>query len=274
MESDNRKKSEFRQIILGYYRNNRRNFPWRSTTDPYAILVSEMMLQQTQTERVLVKYVKWMEHFPSAAALSAASFSEVLAEWNGLGYNRRARYLQNACIQVMSDYGGIFPKTAEKLQKLPGLGPYTSRAVSTFAYNNPEIFIETNIRSVFIFFFFADRNDSVSDRELMPLIAQTLYRENPREWYYALMDYGSELKKKTVNPGRKSAHYSKQSKFEGSLRQARGAVLRQLTKTGGRLLLAEIAEAENLEYERISAAASSLEKEGFVVISDDGCGLV
>ena len=219
-----------------------------------------MMLQQTQTLRVLPKYEAWLNQFPTAESLASASLSEVLAAWSGLGYNRRARFLQQSCQTVCTEYNGIFPKTAEELERLPGIGPYTARAVAAFAFNSPEVFVETNIRSVFIFFFFKHAVEKVSDKEILPLVEETLYKENPRIWYYALMDYGAELKKKVKNPSRKSAGYAKQSKFEGSLRQARGAVLRQLTKNKASTI-ESIAEAEHIDVYRIKKAADQLCKE-------------
>lgn len=252
--------TEFRRAVLDNFHQAGRDFPWRNTHDPYKILVSEMMLQQTQTLRVLPKYEAWLNQFPTAESLASASLSEVLAAWSGLGYNRRARFLQQSCQTVCTEYNGIFPKTAEELERLPGIGPYTARAVAAFAFNSPEVFVETNIRSVFIFFFFKHAVEKVSDKEILPLVDETLYKENPRIWYYALMDYGAELKKKVKNPSRKSAGYAKQSKFEGSLRQARGAVLRQLTKNKASTI-ESIAEAEHIDVYRIKKAADQLCKE-------------
>jgi A/G-specific adenine glycosylase len=221
-----------------------------------------MMLQQTQTQRVVPKYLAWIESFPDANTLAQAPFSDVLEAWVGLGYNRRAKYLQDACRAVVERYGGIFPSSPAELESLPGIGPYTARAVSTFAFDIPNAFIETNIRSVYIFFFFRDSVD-VHDREILELIAQTVDTENPREWYYALMDYGADLKKKVVNPGRSSLHYTKQSKFDGSTRQARGAVIRHLTAHGASCVR-EISEGEGIAYERIEKAAKKLVTEGLV----------
>ncbi|MCK9169248.1 MAG: A/G-specific adenine glycosylase [Treponema sp.] len=259
--------SAFRSTILENYRLYGRSFPWRKTHDPYAVLVSEMMLQQTQTLRVLPKYEAWLALFPDAPSLAAAPLADVLAAWNGLGYNSRAKYLQNACREVCGKYGGVFPDTKDGLDSLPGVGPYTAGAVSAFAYNNPEIFIETNIRSVFIFFFFNGTEKKVPDAELLPLVGQTLDRNNPREWYYALMDYGAELKRRVKNPSRKSAQYAKQSKFEGSLRQARGAILRRLTEKGEETL-ALIADAEHIDLYRLEKAAEKLTAEKLVCEKD------
>jgi len=237
----------------------------------------------TNSNRVIPKYKAWLERFPTAKDLAAANFSDVLIQWSGLGYNRRARFLQNACKTVVEKFNGEFPHTKNELQKLSGVGPYTSGAVSAFAFNNPEIFIETNIRAVYIFFFYSNKT-GVSDSDLLQLIEQTLYKENPRIWYYALMDYGAELKRKIKNPNRKSAHYTKQTKFEGSLRQARGAILRQLTNLSSKqnspssdelsfqstkITLKDISKAESIEYERIVKAAKSLKMEGFICAEGD-----
>jgi len=260
--------AEFQKIIIEYFDSKGRHFPWRETNDPYKILVSEIMLQQTQTERVIKKYDEWLENYPSVKEAALAPLSDILLHWNGLGYNRRAGYLHDACKEVYLNHSGVFPSTAAELKKLSGVGTYTSCAVSCFAYNNPEVFIETNIRSVYLFFFFPDE-DLISDVMLMPLIERTLYKENPRIWYYALMDYGAELKKKVKNPNRKSAHYLKQSKFSGSLREARGALLRQLVRNPEGLLLSDIGKRENIEYERLENAAVKLVCEGYIHKRED-----
>ncbi len=268
---DDKAVREFRCSVLDFYAGSARDFPWRHTENPYEILVSEIMLQQTQTERVLPKYEAWLKRFPDAQSLASASLSEVLALWSGLGYNRRARFLQQACrlISERIAKGGTFPDTADELDALPGIGPYTARAVCTFAFNKPEVFIETNIRSVYIFFFFPHENTKgVADKDLLPLIEKTLYRENPRLWYYALMDYGAALKKKVENPSRKSRHYTKQSRFEGSLRQARGAIVRSLVNSASGCALYDIARKENIDPELLEKAASALAGEN--IITSDG----
>jgi A/G-specific adenine glycosylase len=269
--------TEFRQTVLDNYRLHGRMFPWRKTTDPYEILVSEIMLQQTQTERTVAKYGEWLESFPDMRTLADAPLSLVLARWNGLGYNRRARFLQETCRIIAHERAGIFPETADELDALPGIGPYTARAVMTFAFGKPEVFIETNIRSVFLFFFFNSRLETsdgaeslpVHDSEILPLIEQTLDTDNPRVWYYALMDYGAALKKAVTNPNRKSAHYTRQSAFEGSLRQARGAIIRCLSKSTSTATLKEIADSEDIDLYRIEKAAAALIAERMVVREGD-----
>ena len=219
----------FRQKIYDYYSLNRRDLPWRQTTNAYNIVVSEMMLQQTQVERVKDKYRGFIEAFPDFHALAMAPLKEVLSVWQGLGYNRRALALKQCAEEAISSYGGELPQDLEGLCKLPGIGRATAGEILAFAFNVPTVFIETNIRRVFIHEFF-DGEDNVMDKKILPLVEATLDRENPREWYWALMDYGSMLKKKVVNPNRRSAHYARQSAFEGSDRRIRGIILRTLLK--------------------------------------------
>lgn len=257
---------DFRKTIGDYFREDGRSFPWRETKDPYRILVSEIMLQQTQTDRVVPKYLAWLEAFPDAASLAGAPFSSVLQLWVGLGYNRRARYLQEACKAVLERFGGVFPSDPESLETLPGIGHYTARAVSTFAFGKPNVFIETNIRAVYIFFFFPGREE-VSDAEILELVGETVDETDSRSWYYALMDYGADLKRKVKNPNRQSRHYTRQSKFEGSPRQARGAIVRHLAAQGSSKL-EDIALAESIPYERLASAARRLVDEGLVCETD------
>lgn len=244
------------------YAERGRHFPWRETADPYAIMVSEFMLQQTQTVRVIPKYEAWLLRFPTVQSVADAMLSDVLSLWSGLGYNRRAKFLYEACKKICAEHGGCLPRDAELLDELPGIGAYTARAIAAFAFNAAEVFIETNIRSAFIHFFFSDA-ESVSDAEILPLVERTLDAENPRVWYYALMDYGAEIKHTTVNPSRKSASYAKQSAFKGSFRQARGAILRQLSQSGA-ASLAEIAAIEHIDLERLASAARKLAEEHLV----------
>lgn len=217
----------FKQTIYNYYAEHKREFAWRRDITPYRVLVSEIMLQQTQTDRVIDKFDLWMREFPDFSTLAHADQGQVLRAWSGLGYNRRALALYKIAQTVVRDYGGNLPEDPEVLQTFSGIGPNTAGSIGAFAFNRPTVFIETNIRAVFIHFFFHGQ-DLVHDKELMPLITQSLDFDNPREWYYALMDYGVMLKKKHKNPARKSAHHAVQSKFEGSERQIRGMILKAL----------------------------------------------
>ena len=202
-----------------------RELPWRNVDDPYAVLVSEVMLQQTQVKRVLKHWERWMALFPTIDALAAADTAEVLTQWQGLGYNRRALALKRACEACSACSGGALPKTAEELEGLPGIGPATAAGIVAFAYNRPSVYIETNVRTVFLHELFPER-DKVSDRELAPLVELTCPDVDARGWYYALLDYGAHLKTLVANPSRRSAHYARQSAFEGSRRQKRAELVR------------------------------------------------
>lgn len=219
--------SEFIQNVWSFYHDNYRSMPWRENTDPYYVLVSELMLQQTQVLRVIPKFESFITQFPDVTLLASAQQVDVLAAWSGLGYNRRAKFLHGAAQQIADGYGGVIPNDETKLITLKGIGPNTARAVLAYAFNQPVVFIETNIRSVYIHEFFAD-NAEVNDSELLPLIEATLDKENPREWYWALMDYGSHIKRNFRNPSRRSKHHTKQSPFEGSARQIRGRIVKLL----------------------------------------------
>jgi A/G-specific adenine glycosylase len=198
--------------------------PWRSVRTPYRVLLSECMLQQTQVSRVLTRFPPFIRRFPSFRALSTASVRDVVEAWKGLGYNRRALALAETARIVTECYRGRLPRSVETLARLPGIGPATAAAIVVYAYDLPVAFIETNIRRVFIHFFFPDAVQ-ISDRELMPCVEQALDRQQPREWHYALMDYGAMLGKRADNPNRRGASYHQQAAFEGSLRQIRGRVL-------------------------------------------------
>ncbi len=223
------KTSDFQKLVWDFYKQNKRNFPWRETTNPYFIFISEVCLQQTQTARVVEKYNEIITTFPTVQLLADAPFSEVLRVWSGLGYNRRAKYMHTAAQIIVEKYQRVFPQSIELLDELPGVGLNTAAAIVVYAFNMPQVFIETNIRRIFIHHFFSDKK-AVSDRELLPLVEKTMDTAHPREWYWALMDYGSHLPKIVTNPNRKSTHYSKQSKFSGSVREVRGSILKILVK--------------------------------------------
>lgn len=253
--------SPFQKKIWDFYKINKRNFPWRDTTDFYKILVSEVMLQQTQTHRVAPKYQAFLEKFPTIQKLAKASNEDVLRIWSGLGYNRRALYLKRVAEIIIESKKTITP---EFLITLPGIGPNTAGSIYVFTANKPHVFIETNIRRVFIQEFFKDQ-DNISDKSILGLIEQTLDVKQPRDWYYALMDYGAHLAKIQTNPNRKSKHYTKQSKFEGSLRQTRGKILKLLL-VQNKLQLIEI-ENQFENKENFHKALHQLEKEGFIKVN-------
>ncbi|MFP4644554.1 MAG: A/G-specific adenine glycosylase [Spirochaetales bacterium] len=317
----------FRAAVYRFYRKEgRHELAWRLTDDPYRILLSEIMLQQTQVSRVAVRYEEFLALFPSLEALADASLRDVLAAWSGLGYNRRARFLHELAGVVIRDHGGRLPRTVDALRELPGIGEYTASAVACFAYRAPVPMIETNIRRAIIYSFFSknagysglesdmplfaaeearggtvesrssavedrasdagenaavvfpERREefrprtvpaAVHDREVRGVAVQLLDRGYPREWNYALMDYGQALSRHVPNPNRHSAHYTRQSRFEGSRRQVRGALLK---------VLAGVADADEqtlvdetgFMHERVHSVLSDLAREGFVEVVEGG----
>jgi A/G-specific adenine glycosylase len=253
----------FQEQIYAHYRKNKRALPWRRTRDPYKILLSELMLQQTQVKRVSEKYGEFLRRFPSIESMASAPLRAILEQWQGLGYNRRALALKRLATICVDRYGNRIPREIEALKALPGVGAATAAAVCAFAFDRPVVFIETNIRSVFIHFFFRDRGE-IKDSEILPLLAQTLDAKRPRRWYYALMDYGAMLKEQYANPSRRSAHYARQAPFEGSLRQVRGTILRTLVRNPG-IPEAALVREINRDGEMVREALRQLRAEGFIV---------
>jgi A/G-specific adenine glycosylase len=253
---------KFKGTIYQYYHKNKRTFPWRETRDPYHILVSEIMLQQTQTDRVVYKYQLFLKTFPTFKSLAKSPLNKVLKVWQGLGYNRRAVSLHKTAQIIVYQYQGKLPESVDELIELPGIGHYTASAICAFAFNQPTTFIETNIRRIYIHFFFQKKR-KVDDKDILPLVEQTLDKKNPRVWYYALMDYGVMLKKRVPNPNRKSTHYAKQSKFEGSNRQIRGMILKALLKEP-KLTESKLVQKLNLDKDKVKRNLIQLKKEGFI----------
>lgn len=261
----------FHKIIYGHYAQHKRKFPWRETTDPYAIVVSEVMLQQTQAPRVVPKYASFMERFPDFAALATATVEAVLREWKGLGYNRRALALKRLAETVVDGYAGKLPSEPEALRKMPSIGPNTAGSIAAFAFNMPAVFIETNIRRVMLRFFYP-HEEAVPDKTLLTQVERTLDASNPREWYYALMDYGAMLPKEYGNDNVRSAHYAKQPAFAGSNRQLRGRVLALLLEQG-ELTVTRLTQELDEDPSRITACVEQLEKEGFLRLTPDNVSL-
>jgi A/G-specific adenine glycosylase len=249
---------KFRNIIWDYYHDHRREMPWREDPNAYWVVVSEVMLQQTQVARVLEKFPQFIDRFGSFEELASASPADVIAAWQGLGYNRRALSLQKLAQAI----DGKLPSDPAELINLPGIGPGTAGSIAAFAFDAPVVFIETNIRRVFIHHFFEDQ-EGIDDKQLLSLVEEALDKEHPREWYYALMDYGTYLAKTVPNPNRRSKHHVVQSKFEGSDRQIRGAILRALIKK--KLRIEELVEhIECSDFERAQKIVDGLVKEGMV----------
>jgi len=252
----------FQKKIYAYYEKHGRDLPWRTTSDSYRILVSEIMLQQTQVQRVLEKYEPFISRFPDLRSLADTPLREILRVWHGLGYNRRALALKKIAQTVVTDFDGKLPSDTKTLATLPGIGKATAGAVCAFAYNQPTAFVETNIRTVFIHFFFRDR-DRVGDTEILQLVKQTIDTANPRTWYYALMDYGVILKQTHRDLNKRSVHYKRQTPFKGSNRQLRGKILRLLTEKGATSQTEMIRQLKS-DPQRTGACLKQLQTEGFI----------
>jgi A/G-specific adenine glycosylase len=252
-------------MVLDYYRNHARDLAWRRTTNPYHILVSEIMLQQTQVDRVSRKYPEFIAAFPDFRSLANAPLPDVLSAWQGMGYNRRAIALRKCAIRVMEESGGILPDNPDVLAMFSGIGKATASSICAFAFNQPVVFIETNIRRVFIHFFFGNQA-IVTDTGILPIVRETLYRKDPRTWYNALMDLGTDLKTRVPNPNRRSRHYAKQAAFEGSDRKIRGSLLKHLLEKK-RMTRKMVARCISDDTERIDRIIQDLVDEGFVAWS-------
>jgi A/G-specific adenine glycosylase len=258
----------FRSTVWSYYKKYGRVLPWRQTVDWYPILVSEIMLQQTQVDRVEKKYRDFLNRFPTPTVLARAKQSTVLKQWQGLGYNRRARGLQQSVQSILADYNGLLPDTADALEQLPGIGTYTASALLAFVYNQPVVLVETNVRTVMIHFFLATERE-LEDSMLLQIVGQTLVRRNARDWYYALMDLGAYLKSRGVRYNSRMKNYRRQAAFSGSNREVRGCIIRQLT--GAReLSIVQLAKSTDaaerqITKQRIGEAAKQLVSEGLVV---------
>ena len=258
----------FKKAIWEHYRRAGRGaLPWRRTRDPYAILVSEVMLQQTQVARVEGYYKQFLEQFPNFRALAQAKNGAVLTAWQGLGYNRRAMFLKRAAEIVVEQHDGRLPRDRAALEALPGIGRGTSGSLMAFAFNKPEVFIETNIRRVFIHFFFPKKR-KVTDAELERYIESSIDRKQPREWYWALMDYGAAMKDE--NPNRRSAHYKRQAVFKGSDRELRGKIMRStVAAKKNKINVDELLKALATSPQRFTKVLGGLEKEGLIVRKGD-----
>ncbi|MGN0070942.1 MAG: adenine glycosylase [Atopobiaceae bacterium] len=255
--------ASFRQLVLEQGRILWRDLPWRQTRDPYAIWISEVMLQQTQVARVLGRWERWLERFPDVEALAQAPTSLVLEEWQGMGYNRRALALHDAAARISEL--GYFPQDASALVALPGIGPTTAAGIRAFAFDLPGIYLDTNVRTVFLHELFPE-DTGVPDKAIAPLVERSCPQtaenpqDDPRTWYYALLDFGAYLKKAAPNPSRRSASHTKQSKFVGSHRQKRAALLRLVLAAGEEGVTASAAA---------SALSSQEEVQGRPAVSED-----
>ena len=307
---------QFQRHILAWYKDNRRDLPWRPNVrwrkglpisprakrlagnrsparplaeswlpisskrlpqdlTPYHILVSEIMLQQTQVPRVLQKYPEFLHAFPTCTALARAPRQQLFSVWQGMGYWRRALYIQETARRIQKEYSGHVPSDLQNLRQLPGIGPYTAGAIACFAYQNTDAFIDINIRRVYIKFFFI-RKQNVEDGKILRVAQKALWRPNPREWHYALMDYGSLMlgKERTLNT--QSAHYYKQTRFEGSPRFWRAHIIRFLLAKGSlsraalSRLMQKKAHEKGYPPPLLAPLLSSLQKDGIVRVEKNG----
>lgn len=259
------KTRDFQELLWQKAHELYREMPWRRDTRPYYVLVSEIMLQQTQVERVIPKFEAFITAFPTSTDLAKASLSEVLVLWSGLGYNRRAKFLHQAAQMIEHEFKGVFPATVEELIKLPGVGINTAGAIVAYSFNQPVLFIETNIRTVYFYHFF-ESAERVDDKRIRDALARTLDTEHPREWYWALMDYGSYLKRQGAGANNRSKHYKKQSPLKGSVREVRGQILKELTKgsvTEAKLRKTVVAD------ERFNIALNGLRSDGLVTLTGE-----
>lgn len=250
------------RILLFARSNGRTHLPWRKTKDPYKILVSEIMLQQTQVERVIPFYKNFLKQFPTIRALARAERAHILKVWSGLGYNRRAKFLHEAAQVLLGRHGGKVPRDFAALKALPGIGEYTAKAVRVFAWGEPEVLIETNVRAVIIHHFFP-RKKAVSEKDVLSKAVQLAQGQDPRTWHAAMMDYGVYIKAAHGNTARKSAVYTKQKPFKGSLREVRGAIVKVLHR-GALSRRALSARLPASMHERFSQALAGLVQEGMV----------
>lgn len=266
----NRIKEEFNTCLKQYYKEKKRILPWRENINSYYIFVSEFMLQQTQVSRVINYFNSFIEKLPTFKALSQAPQSAILESWSGLGYNRRAMYLHQGAKIITEQYKEFIPDSVKILKKIKGIGEYTASALVTYSYNRPTLFVETNIRTVcFSIFEQYFSEEKISDKQLIELIEQIIDKENPREWYYAMMDLGTELKKILPKAHlKKSSSYQKQSLFVGSMRAIRGKIIKILTNNNQQKVIRK--ELELLcNDQRADSCITNLIKEGLIEEQED-----
>lgn len=288
MQISQKKIKVFQEKILNWYALNKRDLPWRNTRDPYRILISEVMSQQTQVNRVVLKYVAWLEKFPSVHHLAEAPVSEVLRYWSGLGYNRRALNLKRTAEKIVVDYHGVFPRTEKELIGLPGIGRYTARAILCFAFNQQVTVVDTNVRKVIVTQILSSENDEglclgdadvsekiatkVDEQVIEALAIKLLPAERAYDWNQALMDYSSAVLKKEKIP------IPKQSKFIGSRRFYRGKILKVLLdrKSVKVSLLGPLIKEgySNTEKEWLQKLLDEMIEEGFIIFKKNTIHLV
>lgn len=263
---------DFQQFIFHWWKENRRDLPWRKTRNPYHILVSEVMLQQTQVARVLPKYKEFLQAFPTVPDLAAASPASVLRMWKGMGYNRRALYLQKTAQAIVSDHKGKFPQDEKKLLALPGIGKYTARAILVFGFKKDVSMVDTNVRQIITHFFYS----GIPQKE--KIIDETAERLVPIgkswEWHQALMDFGAlELKNlkprspvSPISPRKSSVPFRQTNRF------FRGRVMDMLRVGDMKelVLITEFAKLYDKDESFIQEILAGLVKDGLIARSKKG----
>lgn len=269
-------KEAFQQLVWQKGEELYRDLPWRNTRDAYEVLVSEVMLQQTQVARVLNRWDRFLKRFPTVDALASASSSDVVDEWQGMGYNRRALALKRCADACAQHHDGRIPRNLDDLLALPGIGPATAAGVRAFAYDVPGLYLETNVRAVFLHELFPDE-EGVSDKVIAPLVIESCPEDNARGWYYSLLDYGAHLKATVVNPSRRSKEYNRQSKFEGSRRQKRAEIVRLVLASPGVCWQDVLADLNDFEHaagredvapDYFQGLLNDLQKDGFFSLEE------
>jgi len=251
----------FQHKIFQFYKQNKRDLPWRNTTDPYKILVSEFMLQQTQVNRVITYYKKWMKQWPTVYKLADEEYKNVLQAWMGLGYNRRAMYLHQSAKVIAHEFKGDVLQAVHHFDKLPGIGLYTCKAIQIFAANENIATVDTNIRRILINEF--NLKKLIPDKDLFQLAERCLPKKRSRDWHNALMDYGAiylTSKKTGIKPK------TIQSKFDGSDRQIRGKILRMLLNDQQSEY--QLEQKLQIDSKRLSKILVKMKKEGTVSKTD------
>lgn len=258
--------SDFHTKLFSWYKENKKNYPWRKTTDPYHIMVSEFMLQQTQTARVVPKYLAFIDKFPTLESLANSENREILELWSGLGYNRRAIWLKEAAQNILSL--GTFPKNHIELKKIKGIGNYTSRAIIIFAFNADVATVDTNIRRIFIHEGFA--TEETKEKELFDIAQQLLPKNRSSEYHSALMDYGNTI---LTSAKTKIKPKTTQSKFKGSTRQYRGLIIKYLTIHHA-ASKSEIIKECSIPEEKADEIFSKLEKDRLLIKEKENYSII
>lgn len=266
MQLDRQQIKTFQEKILSWYGINKRDLPWRRTRNPYHILISEVMAQQTQLRRVIPKYLGWLERFPTIERLAAASSRDVLTMWSGLGYNRRALYLQEAAKEIVETFQEKFPKEIETLKKLPGIGEYTANAIACFAFDEQVAVVDTNVKKVILTQILKEPQATMSDKEIYYIARQLLPVGLAYEWNQALMDYATAQLKKEKVP------IPKQSHFKTSDRYYRGQIVKLLIKhhqLQRQHVFNLLDKQKDFSYERFESIVNGLKKDRLLMQRDD-----